>query len=442
MAGISSWSRTCRLTELTKDMDGKPVTVMGFVREIRDVGKLRFVLLADITGTLQVTFKAGTKAFEAINGLTKESTMGVKGVVSFNGKASSGVEVMPGEIIVYSRAEPKLPIQVSGKTDALLDTRLDWRFLDLRKPKNALIFKVQTTIEAAMREYWIEHGFIEIHSPKLMGAPSESGAELFPVIYFDKTAFLAQSPQFYKQMAMCAGLDRVFEIGPVFRSNPSNTTRHDTEFTSIDMEMSWIESHEDVMDFEEKWLVHILGRVKEKHGDEIKELYGIEINAPSLPFPRITFKEAKHMLIGAGVKADENEDMVPEDEKALSRMILDRYGSELVFVKEYPWSIKPFYHMRKEDDKSVTKGFDLLFKGLEITTGSQREHRHDILLEQAKEKGLSDGNTHFYTDFFRFGVPPHGGLGFGLTRFIKQMLGIENIREATFAFRDMKRLFP
>lgn len=362
--------------------------------------------------------------------------------MSFNERVSSGAEIIPGKIIVYARAEPKLPIQISGKTDALLDTRLDWRFLDLRKPKNALIFKVQTTMEAAMRGYWIRHGFIEIHSPKLMGVPSESGAELFPVIYFDKTAFLAQSPQFYKQMAMCAGLDRVFEIGPVFRANPSSTTRHDTEFTSVDMEMSWIESHEDVMEFEEKWLVHVLGRVKERHGDEIKELYGTDINAPSLPLPRITFREAKHMLTESGRKTGENEDFTSEEEKVLSSMILDKYGSEFVFVKEYPWSIKPFYHMRKEDEMNVTKGFDLLFKGLEITTGSQREHRYKVLMEQAKEKGLGEENIRFYTDFFKFGVPPHGGMGFGLTRFIKQTLGLENVRETTFAFRDMKRLFP
>ncbi len=441
MSGSEVWKRSCMLAEVGKGMHGKSVTVMGFLREIRDVGKLKFAILADVSGTVQLTFKGGTKPFEEIGGLAKESTIGIKGTVNANEKVSSGIEIIPEEMVVFSRAEPQLPIQVNGKTNALLDTRLDWRFLDIRKQKNALIFKIQTTAEAAMREYWLKEGFIEIHSPKLMGSPSESGAELFPVVYFDRTAFLAQSPQFYKQMAMCAGLDRVFEIGPVFRANPSNTTRHDTEFTSVDMEMSWIESHEDIMEFEEGWLTHILGRVKERHGDEIKRLYSVEVTVPKTPFPRLTFEEAKALLKGQGRQSG-GDDLTPEEERAIGALAKERYGSEFVFVTEYPWSVKPFYHMRKEEKQGVTKGFDLLYKGLEVTTGSQREHRHDVLMKQAKEKGLGEENIRFYTDFFRFGAPPHGGLGFGLTRLLKQMLNIENVREVTFAFRDIKRLFP
>ncbi len=438
----SGWKRSCMLADIDKGMHGRKVTLMGFLREVREVGKLRFAVLADVSGSVQLTLKSGTRAFEEIGDLTKESTIGIKGVVNENSKVASGIEVLPDEVIVFSRAEPQLPIQVYGKTDALLDTRLDWRFLDLRKQKNALIFKIQTTAEAAMREYWLENGFIEIHSPKLMGSPSESGAELFPVVYFDRTAFLAQSPQFYKQMAMCAGLDRVFEIGPVFRANPSNTTRHDTEFTSVDMEMSWIESHEDVMQFEEKWLTHVFEAVRSRHGDQIKRLYGTEIVVPKIPFPRITFKEAKNLLKENSIGDVSSGDLTSEEEKALSAMAKEKYGSELIFVTEYPWSVKPFYHMRKESDPGVTKGFDLLYKGLEVTTGSQREHRHDVLMRQAKEKGLGEEGIKFYTDFFRFGVPPHGGFGFGLTRLLKQMLSIENVREVTFAFRDIKRLFP
>ena len=429
------------LADIGKGMHGKSVTVMGFLREVRDVGKLKFALLADVSGTVQLTLRSDTKPFDEIGDLAKESTIGIKGTVNENEKVSSGIEIIPEEIVVFSRAEPKLPIQVYGKTDALLDTRLDWRFLDIRKQKNALVFKVQTTVEAAMREYWLKNGFVEIHSPKLMGSPSESGAELFPVVYFDRTAFLAQSPQFYKQMAMCAGLDRVFEIGPVFRANPSNTTRHDTEYTSVDMEMSWIESHEDVMRFEEGWLAHVMEKVRERHGAEIKKLYGVDIVVPGLPFPRMTFREAKAFLKEKGI-AVANDDLVPEEERTLGAMAKEKYGSEFIFITEYPWSAKPFYHMRKESDPSVTKGFDLLFKGLEVTTGAQREHRHDVLIGQAKEKGLGEENIKFYTDFFRFGAPPHGGFGFGLTRLLMQLLGVDNVREVTFAFRDIKRLFP
>lgn len=429
------------LDEIGGELGGKEVTVMGFVRETRNIGKLRFIILGDISGTAQILLK-GRDEITKFGNFTKESAIAVRGIVKKNQEVMSGAEIIPSEIKLITKAETPLPIQVHGKTDALLDTRLDWRFLDIRKPKNALIFKVQTTIEMAMREYWIENGFLEIHTPKLMGSPSESGAELFPVVYFDRTAYLAQSPQFYKQMAMCAGLDRVFEVGPVFRANPSNTTRHDTEYTSVDMEMSWIDSHEDIMQFEEKWIHHVMKEVKEKHGDEIKRLYNIDVAIPRLPIPRITFSEAKAIAKKLNSKEGEEDDLSSDDERKVGEAINREHGSEFVFVKEYPWSVKPFYHMRKEDDPSVTKGYDLIFNGVEITTGSQREHRHDVLIRQAKEKGLGLEGIKFYTDFFKYGAPPHGGFGFGLTRLIKQLLHIENVREATFAFRDIKRLSP
>ncbi len=441
MVGLDGWKRTNMLGEIKKGLGGREVIVMGFVRETRDIGKLRFIILGDITGNAQVLLK-GKEEIARFGDFTKESVIAVKGTVKENLEVVSGAEIVPSDIRLITKAETPLPIQVYGRTDALLDTRLDWRFLDIRKPKNALVFKIETTIEMAMREYWIKNGFLEIHSPKLMGAPSETGADLFPVVHFDRTAYLAQSPQFYKQMAMCAGLDRVFEIGPVFRAEPSNTTRHGTEYTSIDMEMSWIESHEDVMEFEERWLVHVMKRVKETHGEEIRKMYGVDVIVPKLPIPRISFNEAKNISNKAIGKTGADDDLTDEGERVVGETINRKDGSEFVFVKEYPWSKKPFYHMRKEDDPSVTKGYDLIFNGVEITTGSQREHRYEVLIHQAKEKGLSLESVKFYTDFFKYGVPPHGGFGFGLTRLIKQMLHMENIREATFAFRDMKRLFP
>ena len=350
-----------------------------------------------------------------------------------------GLELRIASLEVDSAAEPELPIA----EDSALDKRIDWRYLDLRRPDRKLIFEVQTRVEQAMREFWREEGFIELHSPKLMGSASESGAELFRVEYFETDAFLAQSPQFYKQMAMAAGFGKVFEIGPVFRANPSFTSRHDTEFTSVDMELSWIDSHEDVMAVEERWLAHVLGAVAETHGERIRETFGTEVAAPKLPFPRVTLEDAKELLREAGHEPPgTGHDLDPPSERKLSELIAEREGSEFVFVTDYPTTVRPFYHMRHEDDPDLTKSFDLLWRGIELTTGAQREHRYDRLLAQAEDKGVETDSIQYYLDFFRFGAPPHGGFGFGLTRLLMQMLAQDNVREVTFLYRGPHRLTP
>jgi len=285
---------------------------------------------------------------------------------------------------------------------------------------------------------------LEIHSPKFMGSASESGAELFRVEYFDRFAYLAQSPQFYKQMAMVAGFDRVFEIGPVFRANPSFTPRHDTEFTSVDVEISWIDSHEDVMALEERWLRFVLSLVNDRHGEEIKQRTGVQIVIPEIPFPRVTMAEAYEILAGLGHVPERGAkgDLDPEGERLLSRYALEHHGHEFIFVTDYPITVRPFYHMRHEHNQSLTKSFDLLWKGLELTTGAQREHRHDILARQASEKGLALEPIQYYLDFFKYGCPPHGGYGFGLTRMLMLMLGYKNVREVTYLYRGPTRLTP
>jgi len=442
---LGGWQRTCFCNQITPKMDGKEVVVTGFVRRVRNIGKLKFIILGDREGSIQITIRENEvrkRVLQKIAKLTRESTIAVRGVVKANNVVPEGVEIIPKDIKIITVAEVPLPLQISDKDVSSLDTRLNWRYLDLRKPKNLLIFKIQTAMEMAMREYWIKNGFIEIHSPKLMGSPSESGAEVFPVVYFEKEAYLAQSPQFYKQMAMAAGFDRVFEIAPVFRANPSHTTRHDTEFTSIDMEMSWINSHEDIMKFEERWLVYTLKKVKKQYGDEIKKVFGTELIIPKLPFPRMSLKEVYDRIKDTGRKVSYEEDLTPEEERIIGKIVKEEFDHEFVFVKEFPWKIKPFYHMKHEENPNVTKGFDLLWKGLEITTGSQREHRYKILVSQAKEKGLNLKNIKFYLDFFKYGCPPHGGFGFGLTRSLMSMLNIRNVREVTFVFRDMRRLYP
>jgi aspartyl-tRNA synthetase len=324
-----------------------------------------------------------------------------------------------------------------------MDQRLDWRYLDLRRPDRRLMFEVQTTVEHAMREFWQRERFVEIHTPKLMGSASESGAELFRVDYFDRNAYLAQSPQFYKQMAMAAGFGRVFEIGPVFRANPSFTSRHDTEFTSVDMEIAWIDSHEDVMTLEEAWLAHVFAVVIAAHGPAIRDAFGNELTVPALPFPRMSLEQAKVLLRARGHEPPgAGHDLDPASERALSEAVKSEQGHEFVFVTDYPTALRPFYHMRHPEDPGLTRSFDLLWRGIEITTGAQREHRHERLLAQAREKGVETGPIEYYLDFFRYGAPPHGGLGFGLSRLLMQMLAQENVREVTFLYRGPHRLTP
>ncbi|HZL48911.1 MAG TPA: aspartate--tRNA(Asn) ligase [Solirubrobacteraceae bacterium] len=431
-----------RIDELLSHVDER-VSIRGWVQVVRDQKRVQFLVVRDESGQAQVVLgkeDPPTALNEQVSSLTAESAVSVTGTVVADERVKlGGLELRLEGLTVDSPAEGELPIA----EDSALDKRIDWRYLDLRRPDRRLIFEVQTTVEHAMREFWRGEGFTEIHTPKMMGSASESGAELFKVEYFERTAYLAQSPQFYKQMAMAAGFGKVFEIGPVFRANPSFTSRHDTEFTSVDVELSWIDSHEDVMAFEEAWLAHVLGAVKEEHGEAIEATFATELIVPAVPFPRVTLEEAKDLLREAGHQAPGPEhDLDPPSERALSAIVKERYGHEFVFVTDYPTSVRPFYHMRYEDRPTVTKSFDLLWKGIELTTGAQREHRYERLLEQASEKRVETGPIQYYLDFFRYGAPPHGGFGFGLTRLLMQLLNQENVREVTFLYRGPNRLEP
>jgi aspartyl-tRNA synthetase len=425
------------------DKVGERTTLRGWVNAVRDQKRMQFVIVRDETGLAQAVVDKRNPPSglnEEISALTAESAITLSGTVVADERVKlGGLELRVEQLQVDSLAEPELPVSA----DSSLDKRIDWRYLDLRHPQRRLMFEVQTTIERAMRDFWHKSGFIELHSPKLMGSASESGAELFKVEYFDRTAYLAQSPQFYKQMAMSAGFGRVFEVGPVFRANPSFTSRHDTEFTSVDVEISWIDSHEDVMAFEEQWLTHTLAIVAREHGEQIEETFGQQVTVPTLPFPRITLAHANDLLRDQGQGAPGVElDLDPAGERALSALVQQRDGHEFAFVTDYPVAVRPFYHMRHAEDQSLTKSFDLLWRGIELTTGAQREHRHEQLVAQAREKGLQTEPISYYLDFFRFGCPPHGGFGFGLTRLLMQLLGQDNVREVTFLYRGPHRLIP
>jgi aspartyl-tRNA synthetase len=430
------------MAQLRERVDER-VTIRGWVQAIRDQKRMQFVIVRDETGLAQVVApkeEPPSELNEAVSSLTAESAVTVTGTVVADERVKlGGLELRLQDLQVDSLAEPEVPIA----PDSALDKRIDWRYLDLRRPDRRLIFEVQTTTEHAMREYWRKHGFMELHSPKLMGSASESGAELFKVDYFERVAYLAQSPQFYKQMALAAGFGKVFEVGPVFRANPSFTSRHDTEFTMVDVEIAWIDSHEDVMAFEEGWLAHVLAVVKETHGERIEATFDSELLVPALPFPRVTLEQAKELLREHGHEAPGPEhDLDPPSERALSAIVKEMHGHEFAFVTDYPTTVRPFYHMRHPDRPTLTKSFDLLWRGIELTTGAQREHRYEQLLAQAQDKKVDVGPIQYYLDFFRFGAPPHGGFGFGLTRLLMQMLGQDNVREVTFLYRGPHRLEP
>ena len=434
------------IKNLAAASDG-PVSVSGWVDTVRDQKKVQFIVLRDESGALQLVHprtdveegSAPDPIAETISALSAGTFLTVTGELKHDERVKLGGLEVKIETLDVAAAALDLPIA----DDTSVDKRMDWRFLDLRRPEQNLVFRVQTTFLHALRTWWVENDFIEIHTPKLMASASESRAELFEVGYFEGKAYLAQSPQFFKQMAQPAGFGKVFEVAPAFRADPSFTSRHATEFISVDAEISWIDSHEDVMAMHEQLIVAGLTAVKEKHGDEIAAAFEVEVTVPSVPFPRIPLAEAKRIVAERGYEVPRaDDDMDPEGERRISEYVKEEFGHEFVFLTDYASSIRPFYHRRHDDDAGLTNSYDLIFNGVEISTGAQREHRIEVLVEQAKEKGLDPEELAFYLDFFRYGVPPHGGFGMGLSRVIMLLLHQPSIREVTYLFRGPNRLTP
>lgn len=424
-----------------------PVSVSGWVDTVRDQKKVQFVVLRDESGAVQLVHprtdtdedSEPDAVASTISALTTGTFLTVTGELKHDERVKlGGLEVKVGDIEVAATA-----LDMPIAEDSSVDKRLDWRFLDLRRPEQNLVFRVQTTFLHALRSWWVENDYIEIHTPKLMASASESRAELFEVGYFEGKAYLAQSPQFFKQMAQPAGFGKVFEVAPAFRADPSFTSRHATEFISVDAEISWIQSAEDVMQMHEQLLVAGLTAIKAKHGAEIEAAFGVEVTVPTVPFPRIPLAEAKEIVAKRGYTVPRaDDDMDPEGERQIASYVMEEFGHEFVFLTDYASNIRPFYHMRHADDVTLTNSYDLIFNGVEISTGAQREHRIDILVEQAKDKGLDPAELEFYLDFFRYGVPPHGGFGMGLSRVIMLLLHQPSIREVTYLFRGPNRLTP
>ncbi len=421
------------------------ISIEGFVENVRDLQYVQFLVVRDSTGKVQVTVEKNEdneRLNDIVSDLIPESTVKVTGKLFENDKVKlNGMEIIPKEIVVTSKCLGELPINYKDSKSTLLDTRLNYRFLDLRNEKNLLMFKVQTCLINAMREFVVKNDFIEIHTPKIISAASESGSQVFEVKYFDRKAYLAQSPQFYKQMAMCSGFERVFEIAPAFRAENSNSYRHATEFTSFDIEISYLESLDELMDFEENLFIAGLSAVKEKYGDEIKELFGVDVVVPTKPFPRIKLEELYKALeerYGFKMNYEDIGDMNSESEKLASKYIMEKYGHEFVFITDFSSKKRAFYHKRVN---GIPQGADLIWKGCETTTLALRENNYETLCSQALEKGLKD-DVKFYLEFFKYGCPPHGGFAIGVDRITMLLLGTSSLKETMFIYRGPSRMEP
>lgn len=416
-----------------RERQGERVRMCGWVAEICDAVGERRITLRDHSGALHVVgLDAGVASTFDV-----ESAVIAVGTVEVD---DAGVARLRADTIdVVGPAARNLPIDAAST----LEERLDWRYIDLRRPRNRLIFEVQTTAERAMRELWQSEGFLELHSPKLRPLPSKSGGDLFAVDYFGSRVYLAQSPQWYKQMAMAAGFDRVFEIAPVFRPQREPSSRHDTEFTSVDVEMSWIDSDDEMIAHAEELLCAVVDAVRAEHGDAVQRWFGVELRAPTRPVPRVTFDEATAIVAAAGAPVAQGaDDLDPEGERLLAAHVARETGSDVVVVTDYPQQSRPYYHMLRDDGTVATRSFDIMWRGLEIASGAQREHRFDRLVTQATARGVPVDRVRQYLEFFKYGCPPHGGFGLGLTRLLVSILGIGDVREATFLFRGPDRITP
>ncbi len=414
---------------------GERVTVAGWLHVVRSLGGLTFALVRDRAGLVQVVTENNADA-DLLRGLGPESVLAVSGEVAPEPRAPSGVEIRVVAIEPISRAE-ELPLQLNKRVVSVtLDTSLDHRAVSLRAPRARATFRVQHDVAASFADFLTSEGFVQVHTPKIVCAGAEGGSDLFALDYFGRQAYLAQSPQFYKQMLVGA-FERVFEIGPAFRAEKHDTARHTNEFTSLDLEMGFIESYEDVMAMENAWLVSLEARLRARCEGHFATL-GAEIPAVPERIPRVRLSEVQQ-AVGRCLGEP---DLDPEAERLASTWARDQYGSDFLFVTHYGTEKRPFYAMDDPDDPALTRSFDLLFRGWEVTTGGQRLHRAEDYLAKMHRRGLDPSGFAFYLEAFRSGLPPHGGLGAGLERITARLLGLANVREATLFPRDRSRLVP
>ena len=435
---LENWRRTHYTKNVKPEINGEEIVLMGWVHEIRDLGGIIFVLLRDRDGLIQITApskKVSPELFEEIKKLKKEGVIAVKGLVQESGKAPNGVEIIPEEIKLLNESKLPLPLDTTGNTHAEIDTRLDSRFLDLRKHNVSAIFKIKSRMFHSIRNFLESRGYLEINTPKLVASATEGGTELFPITYFEREAFLGQSPQLYKQMMMGSGFDKVFEIAPIFRAEEHDTLRHLNEAISIDVETAFTDN-EDAMNILEELVCKAISDVK-KHCEDALKTLEVELEVPETPFKRVTYGEVIDIVNSKGVAMRHGEDLSRAAEKALGEVMDDYY-----FITEWPTSIKPFYVMPGFEDPEKSCAFDLMYKDLEISSGAMRVHQHDLLLEKIKKQGLNPDSFSRYLAAFEYGMPPHAGWGLGAERFTMCLTGAKNIRETVLFPRDRRRLTP
>lgn len=439
---MKSLLNDCRRTNYTNTVNtnlaGEDVIIIGWVHEIRDLGGIIFVLIRDREGMIQVTApskKVEPNILEEIRKFRKESVVAIKGIVQDSNKAPNGVEIIPNEVTTLNLANQPLPMDSTEKVKAEIDTRLDSRFLDLRKANISSIFKIKSRILHTVRDFFYENGFIEINTPKLVASATEGGTELFPITYFEREAFLGQSPQLYKQIMMSSGMDKVFEIGQIFRAEEHDTLRHLNEAISIDMEASFMDDS-DVMKILNKMIKQVIIDVNQNCNNELEKL-DYKIPIPEEPFQSIAYDEAVDIVNSKGVEMEWGEDLSRAGEKALGETINNFY-----FLTKWPSEIKPFYVMPDEKNPKISQAFDLMYKDLELSSGATRIHQHDLLVEKITEKGLNPDAFKSYLKAFEYGMPPHAGWGVGADRLTMVLTGVNNIRETVLFPRDRHRLTP
>jgi len=437
LAQQESWKRTHYTMEITQDLDGKEVTLTGWIKDIRDLGGIKFLILRDKEGTVQITVpkdETDINLVKQVEELQRQDCVSIRGIVRKMEKAPRGVEVIPKSIIVLNTAKQPLPLDITGKTPADIDVRLDARILDLIRSENQAIFRIRHVALEATREFLSKNGFIEIHTPKIIATATEGGANLFPVAYFEKEAFLAQSPQLYKEQ-LVIDFEKVYEIGPTFRAEKSHTRRHLTEFISIDIEEAFATA-EDVMEVAERLLQHVCSVVKERCRREL-EILKHNIEVPSVPFKRLTYDEIINELRDAGLKINWGEDI-----PTIAYRTLGKLHPYFYFITEWPTYIKPFYIKPKDDRPEVSEGFDLMWHWIEIASGGTRIHNKDLLIKRMREQNLNPESFRYHLQVFDYGMPPHAGWAIGLERLVMMLTGVRNIREVVLFPRDRFRLTP
>ncbi|MCK5403165.1 aspartate--tRNA(Asn) ligase [Candidatus Bathyarchaeota archaeon] len=431
-------------THYTDEVKTGEVVISGWVKKVRDLGRVKFIILRDCKGIVQITFKRGIvtdSLFEIIEGLGQEDVISVRGNVVKRENTPQGVEVIPSEVDIVDKAIRPLPMDISSKIESNLDVRLDWRVLDLRKPETAAIFIIQAKIVEAIMKFLSEKEFLQVFTPCLMGTASESGAEVFPVVYFDKNAFLRQDPQLHRQLLIAAGFDKIYDLGPNWRAEPSHTPRHLCEYRACAVEFAFMVNESDMMRVEEDLIIATLKTVKKECQKELC-LLKKEVSIPKTPFPEFKFPKVYDVLEEFGKRIEYGEDYDRESEMILSKYVKDKYGNDFFFVNRFPYKVKPFYVMKVDEEPQWARSVDMIYKGLEQSSGGQREHRYEKIIQQIKEKQMNVNSLEWFTKFFKYGVPSHGGFCLGIERFVKQLLDLKNIREGVLFPRAPERLLP